>query len=422
MFCQNAKCGLEISGSYKICPQCGGKVFGAQRPGGIVSPGKAAFPQHAASQRTRSLGCPQCAGQVLQSAKMGDVGVDVCRKCGGLWFQQGELCRVLAQSVSDGSGGTNCELHQLGGKLEDTSCCCPECGGRLAVYNLSEVVQLEVHACEKCRGLWFEPGEVEHATLLEQHEKAMLAIDRERTWKDWFFQLLLSVPVEFNMKPRSFPKVTVGLITACALVFLLGTFSILPQQTIESGAFLPASFPDISWFVSLLSYQFLHANLLHLVGNMYFLYLFGDNLEDVLGWRDYLILYLAAGAVGALTHQGFTAEPEVVLVGASGAVAGLMAAYMVIFRRAKLTVMLAVWQFKVPALWYCGGWVLLNMAGQLLGQGAVSWGCHLGGFAVGVFAALMLRDRVYSENPILSLLEATKPPRETSLSTGSQAS
>ena len=152
---------------------------------------------------------------------------------------------------------------------------------------------------------------------------------------------------------------------------------------------------------TLLTHGFLHAGWVHLLGNLYFLWIFGDNVEDRLGKRDFVIVYAAALVAGGLAHSFAHPHSHAPLLGASGAIAGLMGAYLVLFPRVKLWVMLLVVRVRVRVTWYLGLWLALQVVMQSLGVHGTAWMAHLGGFAAGALTALLLRPR-----PALQRLQA----------------
>ena len=190
---------------------------------------------------------------------------------------------------------------------------------------------------------------------------------------------------------------TLALIGACLLGWaaqlaneqVLPDFALLPAALRESPA-------DPAVLLQLLGYQFLHGGWLHLGGNLLVLFVFGDNVEDALGpWR-FLLLYLLAGIAGGLLHALLAADPLVPLVGASAAIAGLMAGYLLLYPRAKLLV-LAFNRFPVllPASWFVGAWFGMNLLRGLVAsaEDEVAWWAHIGGFLAGIALLLALRPR-----------------------------
>ncbi len=151
-------------------------------------------------------------------------------------------------------------------------------------------------------------------------------------------------------------------------------------------------FPGKSPLAGLLYSLVLHGGILHLLFNMWSLWVFGNNVEDAFGHLPYLLLYVAAGVVGSLTHVVVDPRSVVPLIGASGAIAGVMGAYLVLFPRARIvSIIPPLWflQFRVPAVVFLGFWFL----GQFfVGDPGIAWEAHVGGFALGSLVALSRRD------------------------------
>ncbi|MBT3849398.1 MAG: rhomboid family intramembrane serine protease [Candidatus Marinimicrobia bacterium] len=191
-----------------------------------------------------------------------------------------------------------------------------------------------------------------------------------------------------------FPFVTFGIIILNVLIFL-GQFWIssndpdIGKSLVYMYGFVPAEFNPLTIFTSM----FMHGGFAHIIGNMWFLYIFGDNVESILGHVKYFMFYLACG-IGAALAQFFV-EPasQVPMIGASGAVAGVLGAYMIRFPKARVHVLaviiIFITTFVVPAQIVLGLWFLMQLSGGLgsLGvdtTGGVAWFAHIGGFLIGV--------------------------------------
>lgn len=205
-------------------------------------------------------------------------------------------------------------------------------------------------------------------------------------------------PLRDDVPSKTVPFVTYALVAANAAVFYheltlgrrLGPF-------IDAHALVPAqpSFPD------LVTSMFLHGGWMHVIGNLWSLWIFGDNVEDRLGHFRYLAFYLlcglAAGVVQVLAQPG-SAVP---VIGASGAIAGVFGAYLFFFPRAKVTTVVPIFIFlhyaEVPAFLYLGVWFLTQLYAGTMSPGSafggVAWWAHIGGFLTGVWWAWRLRKR-----------------------------
>ena len=215
-------------------------------------------------------------------------------------------------------------------------------------------------------------------------------------------------PVSDVIPSRTTPFVTVGLIGVNACVFIYQL--LLPAAGLETFVAAYAVVPASFWWPSLFTSQFLHGGWLHILSNMLYLWIFGDNVEDRLGHGGYLIFYLGAGAAAAVLQiflKPFTAVP---MLGASGAIAGVMGAYFVLYPRSRVLAVIFVVIFldlvEIPAIFFLGFWFLLQLAsgvGSLgvstaAGGGTAFW-AHVGGFVAGaiVGAGLRSRDRRWRE-------------------------
>ncbi len=185
----------------------------------------------------------------------------------------------------------------------------------------------------------------------------------------------------------------------CGQMVVAKLFGVVPVEIFGTQATLDGcSVPSFAWIpepLTLISYQFLHGDVLHLLGNMLFLWVFGDNVEDALGHVKFLIFYLLCGIAGGLAHVFMTADPSAPLIGASAAIAGVVAAYLVL--HPNVSVWVLVFRFfplKIRAFWVLGAWVLMNVAFAILPvDPQVAWWAHVGGIVTGALLVLVLRRR-----------------------------
>jgi membrane associated rhomboid family serine protease len=209
-------------------------------------------------------------------------------------------------------------------------------------------------------------------------------------------------PISDVIPSRTAPVVTVGLISLNAAVFLYQqTLPEVPlQQFVATYALIPAWFSVPALFTS----QFLHGGWLHVLSNMLYLWIFGDNVEDRLGHGRFLVFYLGAGAVAAVLQMLFDPFSNIPMVGASGAIAGVMGAYFVLYPYSRvLTVVFLVIFFdiiEIPAIFFLGVWFLLQLlsgVGSLAfsnaAGGGIAFWAHIGGFIAGALIGLVLRSR-----------------------------
>jgi membrane associated rhomboid family serine protease len=151
----------------------------------------------------------------------------------------------------------------------------------------------------------------------------------------------------------------------------------------------PKPFPDKSVWLAVLFSMFLHGGPLHLGGNMLFLWIFGNNIEDHLGRVRYLAFYVVAGIVATLAHVVLNVDSTVPLVGASGAIAGVMGAYLVWFPNARILGLIIMFFTTISAKWFLGFWFVSQFF--VNPNEGVAWAAHVGGFVFGVVVALVIR-------------------------------
>lgn len=197
------------------------------------------------------------------------------------------------------------------------------------------------------------------------------------------------IPLRDSTPSSSLPLVTILIILANIYVFYLqisGGLSGMEAMVYEEG-FIPALF----WHnpFSAVTYMFLHGSLMHIVSNMWMLWLLGDNVEDRMGKMRFLLFYILCGIIAALVHYYINPDSPIPVVGASGAIAGVMGAYFIMFPRARiLTWVPPFFLFTFPAWFYLGVWILTQLwAGlgslALPASSTIAFWAHIGGFAAG---------------------------------------
>jgi len=158
----------------------------------------------------------------------------------------------------------------------------------------------------------------------------------------------------------------------------------------------PKAFPHKNVYLAVLYSMFLHASLLHIAGNMLFLWIFGNNIEDRFGWIGYPIFYIVAGLVAAATQFAFQPNSTVPVIGASGAIAGVMGAYLVLFPRVRIRTLFIIVIIPlirdIPAAWLLVFWLVLQFF--TAPSSGVAWIAHVGGFAFGAAVTFPFRDRL----------------------------
>lgn len=223
------------------------------------------------------------------------------------------------------------------------------------------------------------------------------------------------VPLHDDNQLRSiqFQFVTVALIVINVVVYLLeayqldhaaiASFAVVPRELLPDAFLSPLLVAELQQmpeesipvpeFLTPFTYMFFHGDLLHLGGNMLFLWVFGDNVEDAMGHARFLFFYLACGAIAAFVHAMVGPESESPLIGASGAVAGVIAAYIMLHPRVRVWVLaFKAIPLRISAALALGVWIVMQIVMAVLPQaGPVAWWAHIGGLIAGAFLVLVLR-------------------------------
>ena len=224
---------------------------------------------------------------------------------------------------------------------------------------------------------------------------------------------MVFIPVQDDNKLKVIRHqwVTVTLITVNVAVFVativgipervLLSFAVVPRELLDEG-FRGAptyahqfNFIDVREVLTPLTYMFMHGNIMHLAGNMLFLWVFGDNVEDAMGHGRFLVFYLLCGILGSLFHTLLLPSSEVPLIGASGAIAGVIAAYLILYPRVQVWILvLRFLPLKLPVFLVLGTWIALQFAMPFIGgPSQIGWYAHVGGVLAGGLLVLLFVRR-----------------------------
>jgi membrane associated rhomboid family serine protease len=360
--------------------------------------------------------CPRC-GVALGALSEGGDELLLCSGCKGVFLSP----RALAERFGRDFARTVERAAVIDLPAGTSPARCPRGCGALRPEEVpgadGEPVRLD--ACPRCGGVWFDRGEVERV------RRAAGARDRERprerpavqdptalarkkiaaaeaslAWSEggdssgWLFSLLTGLPLKSNLKTYRFPLVPWALVAACVVCFwiqasssadLIQSYGVIPSLLLERGEGLDR----------LVTAMFLHGGLLHLLGNLYFLKVFGENVEDRIGRLAYPVLYLVSGIAGNLAHVAMNPEGVVPAIGASGAISGLLGAYLVFFPDSQISLVpgilllrLSFRMVRVTAFFYLPIWLLWQVVAGLSDVAGVAWWAHVGGFVTGVALAV----------------------------------
>lgn len=221
------------------------------------------------------------------------------------------------------------------------------------------------------------------------------------------------IPLRDNIPSRHFPLMTVLIIVLNAVIFLYEVtltdadvnaffqrYGLVPARFLES--FPLFSLSRLGDYVPMITAMFLHGGWLHVIGNMLFLWVFGDNVEDLMGPGRFLALYLVVGGLGNLAHAFSNPASDLPTVGASGAVAGILGAYLVNYPWARVVTLVPLGFFlttvELPATFFLLFWFLLQLVNGVASLGVaavggVAWWAHIGGFVGGAVLVAFFRVR-----------------------------
>ena len=218
------------------------------------------------------------------------------------------------------------------------------------------------------------------------------------------------IPLKDINPSRTTPVVTILIIIACFCVFFyelvlppklreifISMFAVIPYE-ITHGVDVPPPDP-LTPYGNLVSYQYLHGGWMHILGNMLFLWVFGDNVEDRLGKLRYFLFYTFCGIVAALIQTLVYPNSLIPLIGASGAISGVLGAYAVLFPRAQIITLIFIFFLvdivAVPALVWIAAWFMMQFISAMfsathLSMGGVAWFAHIGGFVTGILLVRLM--------------------------------
>ncbi len=352
--------------------------------------------------------CPTCKKSLVKICMYG-VEIDSCTGCFGAWFEENKLPEFL-EKLEDGAFSAKSEETSSPGPAPENrkreSSFCPKCNQIVSPYTVGGT-GLSVLKCNNCRGIWVETSQIgllrnwyQNAPLSEKlsiralpRGPAEIVGDSPNPLKA-IFNL-----VEDEVDRKNFPAVTLFIILVNILLFTWTYFNPHKVALFMNYPNTIFKYPAV-YAYTLFACMFLHAGFFHLFFNMYFLWVFGDNVEDRISSSKFVIFYLGCGIFAGLMHTFFTSHPEYPTLGASGAVSGIMGAYLVLYPKAKLRInMLIIFrpvQFRLPVWFYLGVWFLgSQMVYAFLDMPGTAWYAHIAGFVFGFGVMLGMRKLNY---------------------------
>lgn len=314
--------------------------------------------------------------------------LDTCPVCFGVWLDAGEIDQLGDAEIDPAF------LKTLVGQSANRMC--PRGHGFMNEHILPGLLKTPIDRCPRCKGLWidgYERHALARSTTREGQEDAALQIAKRGLI--WAAQLLTHLPIEVENPARGTPWAVYGL---CALLVGMYLLSVEGVVFARDWALVASQIVAAPMHIyTICTHAFFHADWFHLLGNLYFLYVFGDNVEHMFGRRRFLLLFLGGALLGGLMQAFLTRAADTPVIGASGAIAGVTAAYLWIYPRARLlqTIPFLFIQVKIPAWVYLGVWIGFQTIMAFFSDAVqVAWFAHLGGFIYGLaLTPFVLRQR-----------------------------
>lgn len=219
-------------------------------------------------------------------------------------------------------------------------------------------------------------------------------------------------PLHDDIPTQIRPFVTIGLIVICVLVFfwqlslgeaeqyVIYSLGVIPAVLLSVQE-LPPELILVPPWATMFSSMFLHGGWMHLIGNMLYLWIFGNNVEDAMGHGRFIVFYLLCGVIAVLSNAIPDADSVIPMIGASGAISGILGAYLLLYPHARVLVVIPIGFFlhttRLPASWVLIFWFIFQLINSWLSGdqsgGGVAWGAHIGGFLAGMVLILLFRRK-----------------------------
>lgn len=364
--------------------------------------------------------CPCCKGLLIEQA-IGDINFYSCTNCYGVWIPKGKLDLLLnffVKRVEQAKDRSDTEKTKI--KVVDlhkeAKLKCPVCDIQMFKFNYAYDSNVIIDRCLTCSGIYTDKGEVnkiaEYLKKGENQEQIAKIVFKDMSNKEIAkkefedlqgalvsMALGFALPLADENPTVKKPVFTISIIAVNALVLLLGFLFVKDYKTYYyTFGLVPLVLMQGKRLFSLLAHLFIHGGLLHLAGNMLFLWIFGDNVEDKLGHIKFILLFLFYGIIASLGHVVLNSSSSIPLVGSSGAIAGIMGSYFFFWPRAKLKILVYGKRRTriIPAFYFFIFWIILQIFLSIRSPlfGTVSWQAHIIGFLVGVFTAWILQSKI----------------------------
>jgi membrane associated rhomboid family serine protease/Zn ribbon nucleic-acid-binding protein len=366
--------------------------------------------------------CPKC-GSPLKKLFFKDVRVDFCADCKGFLLCLSDLNAVIDDFIAENdvpNATINLDKDVVGRyEIGEKSATCPKCSKEMGKLNYAYDSNIILDKCVDCGVVWVDGDEMMRlavfrkgnpvldrmgeaiaqnrgAALSERYEAFSAAKSPACSFVGLTPRIIL--PLKDDQKCASTPYSVFAILAVNIVVFIIQLlFQNGGDETYfrQFGLVPSEAFTSIHGACSFITSMFIHGGFLHLFGNMLFLFIFADNIEDRFGHVKFLLLYLFFGLCADSLHIALDPRSTLPAIGASGAISGVMGAYFILYPAAKVKTYVYGAIVDVPAFAYLGIWFLLQIVSAYLDSkeigGGVAWFAHIGGFAAGALAGAALR-------------------------------
>lgn len=365
------------------------------------------------------MNCPVC-GQHLKHKAYDGFYVKICPGCNGIWFDAGTMHPFLEMLINSSfvpNAPVVLSKPVRLEKLNDPPKKCPRCGCLMRKHNYSYDSNIIMDRCATCSGIWTDKHEAYQAAMynkgnpkLDKLASSMAShVQDQENFKDLVENinelrnsgggLLIGIqgilPIGDDIPKHRLPFIVLGLI----LLNTISLISALAFGDIESFCnemgLIPTHIIAGQNLFTLYSNMFCHASVAHLVGNMAFLWIFGTHVEDAFHHVYFILFYLLCGIAANLAHLAMNLHSTIPCVGASGAIAGVMAAYLILYPSSHLKLIVGGIVMTLPAWVYLVGWFFMQLLASMLSSGTgggIAWFAHIGGFVCGAIITFPFRN------------------------------
>ena len=370
--------------------------------------------------------CPSCQSELRQYTYHG-TEIDVCPKCNGVWFDAGELPEFVHNLLTDRPdirpAPPEPDKKAIPPDLiSEPVRSCPRCRTSMRKFHYASDSSIILDKCDPCGGIWCDGPEIGRlASVAKGYPKpdslVQLSVEEQQKVSEWrnltqtardlakfaplmIFLPKIILPLKDDTQRHIRPWAVYSIVLINCLVFIGQALEVTSLSSFFAHYGLVASHIVAgNGYATFVSSMFLHSNVFHLVVNMLFFWIFADNVEEALGHWRFLGFYLLVGVCAGLLHVFVNMHSTAPMVGSSGAVAGAMGAYFVLYPRAHVKTLFIIRVYDIPAYVYLGVWIVFQgiYGAIVLAFGVhsgIAWFAHIGGFGAGV-AYMLLHKAVH---------------------------